>query len=427
MKQRAVLGIDTSNYKTSAALVREDGKILCDRRRFLDVPENERGLRQQNALFQHVTHLPELIEQVFSDAAPARSTQADSAAGSGTKPEAAQTKAADGKTDRESDGIELIGVAVSTRPRPVEGSYMPVFLAGEGTGRSIAAAQGVPLIRVSHQEGHIRAAAESSGMAELPERLISFHFSGGTTEAVLIDQGKKGEGDPLWYEKVGGTRDLAAGQVLDRIGVQLGFPFPCGQELDRIAVETEAKGFSADELPDLSAVPCRDGYVNLSGLETDCSRRVEEILGGKTLSESIDQESELDADEKSGGLESEQRDEAAKLVLVLMKRITRAAARMTCDLGEKYGIRDFLLAGGVASSVFMREHFHEELALAAEKKEKSARKHKGHARLKARDYRIYFGSPALSSDNAVGTALLGLDQLKSGGAESDGAADQLTL
>ena len=114
MARRVVLGIDTSNYKTSAAIAADDGTILCDCRRFLDVPENERGLRQQNALFQHVVHLPELIEQAVREA--------------------------------QIEPAQLAAVSVSTRPRPVERSYMPVFLAGEGTARSIAAAMQIPLI-----------------------------------------------------------------------------------------------------------------------------------------------------------------------------------------------------------------------------------------------------------------------------------------
>lgn len=386
MKRRAVLGIDTSNYKTSAALTAEDGTILCDRRRFLDVPENERGLRQQNALFQHVVHLPELLEQIFREAAVEPS--------------------------------QLLAVSVSTRPRPVEGSYMPVFLAGEGAARSIAAALRVPLIRVSHQEGHIRAAAAGCGLDRLPERMISFHFSGGTTEAVLIDQTKKNRQDPSWYRKVGGTEDLAAGQVLDRIGVQMGFPFPCGQYLDQIAMKADAQDIPQTELFRLSSVRCRDGYVNFSGLETDCRRRMDRVMnmdidelrkaaGGNSenmknaaVSEYPDGPlAELFLSSEIRGAERQKA--AAVLTVLLMQRITRAAARMTCDLAEIYGVRDFLLAGGVASSAYMRTHFQKELKRAVEKR-RSARWHE-------RDYRVRFGSPELSSDNAVGVALLGLD------------------
>ncbi|MGN1381959.1 MAG: hypothetical protein ACI4W2_03985 [Eubacterium sp.] len=380
--QGAVLGIDTSNYKTSAALVSADGRVLCDRRRFLDVPENERGLRQQNALFQHVLHLPELLEDLFSE--------------SGLQPQ------------------DILAVSVSTRPRPVEASYMPVFLAGEGTARSLAAALHVPLIQTSHQEGHIRAAAQSSGM-EIPDRMVSFHFSGGTTEAVLLDQTKRKRQEAGWYRKVGGTKDLAAGQVLDRIGVQLGFPFPCGQYLDQIAMEMDGCRIPDHELFRLSSIRSISGYVHFSGLETDCSRRIErimnmddqelrDILGGNLSRSPQDQQPANSLPESflPKVPSEEKRQAAGLLILLLMKRITRAATLMTADLAEMLDVHTFLLAGGVASSQFMRDHFHEELRRAQEKQKNRHRKND----------RICFGTPQMSSDNAVGTAFLGLDALK---------------
>ena len=147
-----VLGIDTSCYTTSVALV-EDGRIAQERR-LLSVAQGERGLRQSSALFQHVERLPELLEALFAH----------------------------------SPGC-VDGVCVSTRPRDAEGSYMPVFKAGECAARAIAAAQGVPLVETSHQQGHIRAALVDSGCGEA--EFVALHLSGGTTEAVFVGQGLK--------------------------------------------------------------------------------------------------------------------------------------------------------------------------------------------------------------------------------------------
>ena len=55
------LGIDTSCYTTSAALVSEEGALLSQARRLLPVKEGARGLMQSEALFQHVKALPELV------------------------------------------------------------------------------------------------------------------------------------------------------------------------------------------------------------------------------------------------------------------------------------------------------------------------------------------------------------------------------
>ena len=56
-----VLGLDTSNYTTSAAVF--DGAEGKNVGRLLDVRPGELGLRQSEALFQHVKHLPGLLEQ----------------------------------------------------------------------------------------------------------------------------------------------------------------------------------------------------------------------------------------------------------------------------------------------------------------------------------------------------------------------------
>ena len=59
-----ILGIDTSNYKTSIAVVDREKHIICDLRRFLTVKQGERGLRQSDALFQHIQNLPALMEEM---------------------------------------------------------------------------------------------------------------------------------------------------------------------------------------------------------------------------------------------------------------------------------------------------------------------------------------------------------------------------
>ena len=112
-----VLGIDTSNYTTSLALV-DHRKIISDKRKLLTVKEGERGLRQQEALFQHVSDLPVLFSELMEDIG-----------------------------DR-----KIEAVACSVRPRPVDGSYMPVFMAGKSFAEVIASALKIPVYEFSHQE-----------------------------------------------------------------------------------------------------------------------------------------------------------------------------------------------------------------------------------------------------------------------------------
>ena len=194
-----VLGLDTSNYTTSAALF--DGETGENVGCLLEVRPGERGLRQSDALFQHVKRLPRLLEGLLADRA----------------------------------GIQAVGA--STRPRAVEGSYMPCFLAGESQGRGIAAALGVPFFAHSHQQGHLAAAAWSAGrLALLDAPFLAWHLAGGTTELLLV----KPDGYTVTAEIIGGTSDLSAGQLIDRTGVLLGLQFPAGKALDGLYAQADA-------------------------------------------------------------------------------------------------------------------------------------------------------------------------------------------
>lgn len=221
------IGFDTSNYTTSAAVF--GGGTAENRGRLLTVPEGALGLRQSDALFQHVKRLHLMVEQL----------RADGAMG------------------------QIAAVGASTRPREVEGSYMPCFLVGEGEGRALAAALGVPFYPCSHQQGHVAAAAWSAGREDLLDRPhLAWHLSGGTTELLRVEP----EGHTVRAEVVGGTSDIAAGQLVDRAGVLLGLPFPAGKALDALYPEADDASFFRVKLNGLT--------FSLSGMEN----KVKELL-----------------------------------------------------------------------------------------------------------------------------------------------------
>ena len=112
------------------------------------------------------------------------------------------------------------GVAVSTRPRSTKDSYMPVFMAGFNTAKTIGSFLKIPVFEVTHQESHIEAGIWSS-KHEMNPVFLSYHISGGTTELILVNNTENTE-----IIKIGGSSDLNAGQFIDRIGVSMGIKFP---------------------------------------------------------------------------------------------------------------------------------------------------------------------------------------------------------
>ena len=276
------LGADTSNYTTSFALAGDVDKMV---RRILDVAEGQRGIRQSDGVFAHIKNAPALLDEL-------------------------------------SNGVDfgaVKAVGVSTRPRSVEGSYMPVFLAGETIASSIATALGVPLYRFSHQDGHIMAGLLSAKREDLLEKeFYSVHLSGGTFEILKSHY----DGNIFPSEIVGGTKDISAGQLIDRVGVKCGIKFPCGKEISRLAEEyrdskTCLKGDGKIKL----SVSEKDGYINFSGAETQ----------GLKLAETEDV-----------GLIS------YALIEVIGKSLIKAL--------KSVGAEEVLMVGGVASSKPLKEY-----------------------------------------------------------------------
>ena len=198
----SVIGIDTSNYTTSIAYF--DGKDGVNCSRLLPVKQGELGLRQSDAVFAHIKSLPELSGRLFSDV--------------------------------RMDSVTAVGV--STRPRAVEGSYMPCFMVGYSHAKLISDMLHVPLVEVSHQQGHVSASLWSAGHLELmDEPHLAWHLSGGTTELLLVEP----EGKNVRCTKIGGTTDISAGQLIDRTGQLLELPFPSGKHIDALSANAQMK------------------------------------------------------------------------------------------------------------------------------------------------------------------------------------------
>lgn len=220
----SVIGFDTSNYTTSIAWY--DGHSGENCSQLLPVRMGELGLRQSDAVFHHTKSLPDLSGRLFSNLSV--------------------------------DDITAIGV--STRPRAVEGSYMPCFMVGYSHAKLLSEALHVPLIACSHQQGHIAASLWSANRLDLMDTPhLAWHLSGGTTELLLVEP----DGKNVNCTKIGGTSDISAGQLIDRTGQMLELPFPAGKHIDKLsenAVNT-----------DFYSVKCAQSTFSLSGIQNKVS------------------------------------------------------------------------------------------------------------------------------------------------------------
>ena len=301
-----VLGLDTSNYTTSAAVF--DGEEGRNQGRLLEVRPGELGLRQSDALFQHVKHLPEVVEALLGEE------------GLGT--------------------VQAVGA--STRPRAVEGSYMPCFLAGASQGQVLSQVLGVPFYAFSHQQGHLAAAAWSAGRLDLLDRpFLAWHLSGGTTELLRVEPEENGVA--VRAEILGGTSDISAGQLIDRTGVLLGLPFPAGKGVEKLSRQAQKREYYKVKVNGLT--------FSLSGMENKVRQMVQ------------------------------RGEEPAEIAWFAQETVCRVVQACTKAAMEEYPGLPVLCSGGVASNGRLKE-------------------------LLRQNCGALFAQPQFSTDNAMGTAIL---------------------
>lgn len=298
------LGIDTSNYTTSVSAF--DGEKMIYRKKLLPVKKGEKGIRQSDAVFHHTVQLPELLSDLCSEIS-----------------------------------FDISSVGVSVKPSNQQGSYMPCFLTGISVAKSISSALKIPMYEFSHQDGHIAAALFSAGKTDLITRkFLAFHISGGTSQGVLVTPNENYFDTQILSDSL----DLKAGQAIDRVGITLGLKFPCGPELEKLALQS-------DKNYDNIIVFHRGASFSLSGVENKCRQML--------------QNGEPPCD----------------IALYCIKYIESALSG-TCDsLLKQYGFVPVVFSGGVMSNSIIRKDFEQKFG-------------------------AYFAEPAFSSDNACGIAYL---------------------
>ena len=163
----------------------------------LSVPQGGRGLRQSEAVFAHIKN----VQQLF--------------------------------LDYETTDIKAIGY--SQKPCDRQTSYMPVFVVGESFAFSWAKMLGIPAVPLTHQHGHIYSAFLGRKIEN--GEYCAFHVSGGTLDVLEV----KIEGSIKSIKKIGGTLDITCGQLIDRVGVKAGLPFPAGRHIEELYTDDGVK------------------------------------------------------------------------------------------------------------------------------------------------------------------------------------------
>ncbi len=300
------LGIDTSNYTTSLAIYNDEDKTMIQSKKPLPVKEGEKGIRQSDAVFHHTVQLTQLIDDLFKDF-----------------------------------NGDISAVGVSSKPSNQDGSYMPCFLPGLLAAKAISSSKKIPLCSFSHQDGHIAAVIYASKAFDLINKeFIAFHISGGTTQVLKV----KPCGKYFSTEIIASSLDLKAGQAIDRTGLMLGLNFPCGPELEKLAVKSNTNFNNIH-------VFRKDGSFSLSGVENKCKKMIED---------------------------NEKKEDIA---LYCIKYIEKVILDTCLDLEKTYGEIPMLFSGGVMSNSIIQ-------------KDISGR------------FNAFFAEPSFSSDNAAGLAFL---------------------
>lgn len=295
-----ILSFDTSNYTTSSCLFDTDKGVLWDNKIMLPVVSGKCGLRQSEAVFLHNRNLKDLM--------------------------------------RDFPVSDIDFVAASSCPSEKTDSYMPCFTVGVSFASAISSILGVPLYTCSHQKNHIGSALFTINGFEADE-FFAYHVSGGTTDILLCNI----RDNNLQIKKVGGTADINCGQLIDRIGTALNFPFPCGKYIERI---------SSGELKNNVKISKSKFYYNFSGFENKAVKMISDGFSNEDVSD--------------------------YLLSIIYSFLTDSIN----DLRTMYKPLPVILSGGVMSNKIISGLIKENLS------------------------DVYFAKPEYSSDSALGTAYM---------------------
>jgi N6-L-threonylcarbamoyladenine synthase len=266
---------------------------------------------------------------------------------------------------------ELSAIAATIGP-----GLLGSLLVGVTYAKSLSFATGVPLIAVNHIEGHIHAVILEAGTVEFPA--LALVVSGGHTHLFEVLENFR-------YRLLGKTRDDAAGEAFDKVGKLLGFGYPGGPVIDRLAPYGNPRAVKFT----FARMKGNALDFSFSGLKTAVLRWVE----GHDMTAEIETRRALFRENQTPTVEQwlaltppRTLDLIASFQhAVVHELLTRAAAS-----AELIEARSLIVSGGVACNTGLREA----------------------ARAARLPYPVYFPTPGLSTDNAAMIAAAAFPKLR---------------
>ena len=203
-------------------------------------------------------------------------------------------------------------IAVTTHP-----GLIGALLVGVNFAKSLAYAQGIPLVSVNHVKAHVAAAYLEYPKLQPP--FTALVVSGGHTSIYSVD-------DYTTFVEIGATRDDAAGEAFDKIGRVIGMPYPAGAAMDKLAYEGDANAY---KLPSPALVGDTLDF-SFSGLKTAALNIINS--------------------ERQKGNEPHHADLTASYTRVIVDAIVKKVSLAI----DKTGTERLVLAGGVAANSHIR-------------------------------------------------------------------------
>lgn len=276
------LGIETSCDETAASVV-ADGRFMMSNviSSQIDIHTAYGGVVPEIASRRHLERINDVIESALSEA------------------------------DVTKDEIDLIGVTYGP-------GLVGALLIGVAAAKAMAYACDIPLVGVNHMHGHI--AANYLEHHELEPPFMALIVSGGHTEIVNVPRYNK-------CEKLGGTRDDAAGEAFDKVARVIGLGYPGGPKVDKAA-----------KLGDPGSIPFKRVYLEQGSLDFSFSGLKTQALNYLNT-------------EKQAGRDININNVAASF----QEAVVEVIADKAVTAALKYGQKQIVMAGGVASNSRLRE------------------------------------------------------------------------